>query len=164
MASMRRFGPRPLLELDCSPNCRTNQHRLGEALQIGPYRRITPPPATGHCRSASTSRSWTPRCAPTTKSYRHAAGIPPRTPRRFPEPDPQYRALCDSCRRGWSPSGARIPIPRRGSWRSRISRPCKPPADHQGPATPHSCYFFFFLNDTATTEIYTLSLHDALLL
>src|SRR2546427_8720782 len=25
----------------------------------------------------------------------------------------------------------------------------------------HSCYFFFF-NDTATTEIYTLSLHDAL--
>src|SRR5687768_18251740 len=23
-------------------------------------------------------------------------------------------------------------------------------------------YFFFFLNDTATTEIYTLSLHDAL--
>src|SRR5260370_13055358 len=26
---------------------------------------------------------------------------------------------------------------------------------------PHSCLFFFF-NDTATTEIYTLSLHDAL--
>src|SRR5256885_15889523 len=26
---------------------------------------------------------------------------------------------------------------------------------------PHSAYFFFF-NDTATTEIYTLSLHDAL--
>src|SRR2546422_814814 len=25
----------------------------------------------------------------------------------------------------------------------------------------HMCYFFFF-NDTATTEIYTLSLHDAL--
>src|SRR2546427_11510565 len=25
----------------------------------------------------------------------------------------------------------------------------------------HFCYFFFF-NDTATTEIYTLSLHDAL--
>src|SRR3712207_8782306 len=24
------------------------------------------------------------------------------------------------------------------------------------------CYFFFFFNDTATTEIYTLSLHDAL--
>src|SRR5256885_17258089 len=26
----------------------------------------------------------------------------------------------------------------------------------------HSVYFFFFFNDTATTEIYTLSLHDAL--
>src|SRR2546421_8126733 len=26
----------------------------------------------------------------------------------------------------------------------------------------HGCYFFFFFNDTATTEIYTLSLHDAL--
>src|SRR5256885_15808954 len=25
-----------------------------------------------------------------------------------------------------------------------------------------TCYFFFFFNDTATTEIYTLSLHDAL--
>src|SRR5260221_4324352 len=27
---------------------------------------------------------------------------------------------------------------------------------------PHPCLFFFFFNDTATTEIYTLSLHDAL--
>src|SRR2546422_5111134 len=26
----------------------------------------------------------------------------------------------------------------------------------------HSALFFFFFNDTATTEIYTLSLHDAL--
>src|SRR3989442_12621726 len=26
----------------------------------------------------------------------------------------------------------------------------------------HPCPFFFFFNDTATTEIYTLSLHDAL--
>src|SRR2546422_5711020 len=26
----------------------------------------------------------------------------------------------------------------------------------------HLCLFFFFFNDTATTEIYTLSLHDAL--
>src|ERR1041384_8848222 len=26
----------------------------------------------------------------------------------------------------------------------------------------HHCRFFFFFNDTATTEIYTLSLHDAL--
>src|SRR2546425_4673544 len=29
-------------------------------------------------------------------------------------------------------------------------------------ALTFSCYFFFFFNDTATTEIYTLSLHDAL--
>src|SRR2546428_5109321 len=28
--------------------------------------------------------------------------------------------------------------------------------------TPRSVEFFFFFNDTATTEIYTLSLHDAL--
>src|SRR2546430_8986492 len=27
---------------------------------------------------------------------------------------------------------------------------------------PHILLFFFFFNDTATTEIYTLSLHDAL--
>src|SRR5258708_32392423 len=27
---------------------------------------------------------------------------------------------------------------------------------------PSDCFFFFFFNDTATTEIYTLSLHDAL--
>src|SRR2546426_8093626 len=27
---------------------------------------------------------------------------------------------------------------------------------------PALCIFFFFFNDTATTEIYTLSLHDAL--
>src|SRR2546422_3328733 len=27
---------------------------------------------------------------------------------------------------------------------------------------PHAFSFFFFFNDTATTEIYTLSLHDAL--
>src|SRR2546422_11680646 len=28
--------------------------------------------------------------------------------------------------------------------------------------SPRSVHFFFFFNDTATTEIYTLSLHDAL--
>src|SRR5256885_3799050 len=28
--------------------------------------------------------------------------------------------------------------------------------------SPSRCFFFFFFNDTATTEIYTLSLHDAL--
>src|SRR5258708_17115066 len=31
---------------------------------------------------------------------------------------------------------------------------------HSTPLPPHSSFFFF--NDTATTEIYTLSLHDAL--
>src|SRR2546422_60088 len=30
------------------------------------------------------------------------------------------------------------------------------------PCTKCSLYLFFFFNDTATTEIYTLSLHDAL--
>src|SRR2546427_2569216 len=29
-------------------------------------------------------------------------------------------------------------------------------------SSPLSIFFFFFFNDTATTEIYTLSLHDAL--
>src|SRR3712207_8563396 len=29
-------------------------------------------------------------------------------------------------------------------------------------SAPHCVYLFFFFNDTATTEIYTLSLHDAL--
>src|SRR5256885_8607975 len=28
--------------------------------------------------------------------------------------------------------------------------------------TRQPCFYFFFFNDTATTEIYTLSLHDAL--
>src|ERR1039457_6320842 len=30
------------------------------------------------------------------------------------------------------------------------------------PSAPHRLQFFLFFNDTATTEIYTLSLHDAL--
>src|SRR2546430_16043078 len=30
------------------------------------------------------------------------------------------------------------------------------------PISLHITFFFFFFNDTATTEIYTLSLHDAL--
>src|SRR5437016_9687469 len=30
------------------------------------------------------------------------------------------------------------------------------------PPTPSCCLLLFFFNDTATTEIYTLSLHDAL--
>src|SRR2546429_6742760 len=35
-------------------------------------------------------------------------------------------------------------------------------AGHFGGAVPTSSFLFFFFNDTATTEIYTLSLHDAL--
>src|SRR6267378_3902926 len=35
-------------------------------------------------------------------------------------------------------------------------------ADHYGVSTDVSGLLFFFFNDTATTEIYTLSLHDAL--
>src|SRR3972149_5159750 len=33
---------------------------------------------------------------------------------------------------------------------------------HPSLISPLFCFFFFFFNDTATTEIYTLSLHDAL--
>src|SRR6266487_879039 len=40
------------------------------------------------------------------------------------------------------------------------ARPGRQPASCRGPAPAFSCFFFF--NDTATTEIYTLSLHDAL--
>src|SRR2546428_13951126 len=35
-------------------------------------------------------------------------------------------------------------------------------ATHSIRQPSHSCLCFFFFNDTATTEIYTLSLHDAL--
>src|SRR2546430_11414696 len=34
--------------------------------------------------------------------------------------------------------------------------------DHKSVITSSQTIFFFFFNDTATTEIYTLSLHDAL--
>src|ERR1022692_1797815 len=44
----------------------------------------------------------------------------------------------------------RLVIPRPASWRPATKCP-----------RPLSSFFFFF-NDTATTEIYTLSLHDAL--
>src|SRR5437762_14289263 len=33
---------------------------------------------------------------------------------------------------------------------------------HSSHTCAHSCFIIFFFNDTATTEIYTLSLHDAL--
>src|ERR1022692_5328872 len=37
-----------------------------------------------------------------------------------------------------------------------------PPQQKMSPYSSRSVLFFFFFNDTATTEIYTLSLHDAL--
>src|SRR5256885_10777696 len=37
-----------------------------------------------------------------------------------------------------------------------------PPLSSLYPTSHHACLSFFFFNDTATTEIYTLSLHDAL--
>src|SRR2546430_4117988 len=42
--------------------------------------------------------------------------------------------------------------------------PVLAPPDHTYLRRPqlHDCCFFFFFNDTATTEIYTLPLHDAL--
>src|SRR6266496_648351 len=43
---------------------------------------------------------------------------------------------------------------------ARPFRPAAPPAP-SAPLRPTPLFFFFF-NDTATTEIYTLSLHDAL--
>src|ERR1039457_161001 len=40
--------------------------------------------------------------------------------------------------------------------------PAVAPCPTRGAGTPLPNLFFFFFNDTATTEIYTLSLHDAL--
>src|SRR5260370_1175152 len=60
-------------------------------------------------------------------------------------------------RRGGAPPPPRRARRRRGAGAppARRARPHPPP-----PTTPYS--FSFFFNDTATTEIYTLSLHDAL--
>src|ERR1039457_5948591 len=62
----------------------------------------------------------------------------------------------------WSsrpPSGAR----RLRHFRAELERAarCRSPAPRRVPAGPGGPVVFFF-NDTATTEIYTLSLHDAL--
>src|SRR5262249_60478679 len=43
-----------------------------------------------------------------------------------------------------------------------LSSPFYPTSLHLAPLHSHLSYSFFFFNDTATTEIYTLSLHDAL--
>src|ERR1039457_4946992 len=55
-------------------------------------------------------------------------------------------------------SGAAACWPKRHWPRSRTSRCCVRVSILHGPKSG----FLFFFNDTATTEIYTLSLHDAL--
>src|ERR1039457_2789643 len=47
---------------------------------------------------------------------------------------------------------------------ARVHRPSSPRTAHpcRGSRARYAFSFFFFFNDTATTEIYTLSLHDAL--
>src|SRR3954462_1421488 len=55
----------------------------------------------------------------------------------------------------WSTSSRAAPL----SYRSLPLCPSTPPIPLL--CFPTFCFFFFF-NDTATTEIYTLSLHDAL--
>src|SRR6266571_9342333 len=79
----------------------------------------------------------------------------------------------------WPSSGAASGIISRWSWHNRSERTAsddtaatdrpgaailRPPADDalSGQHRPRQEPLFFFFNDTATTEIYTLSLHDAL--
>src|SRR5215475_2927435 len=58
---------------------------------------------------------------------------------------------------------ARDRRPRADAARStRRARPPRSPRHAHRPPRPGGALFFFFFNDTATTEIYTLSLHDAL--
>src|ERR1044071_3214557 len=58
----------------------------------------------------------------------------------------------------WSPKPRRARFPPAAS--SRVCRNGRPALS--GPSTPLSIASCFFFNDTATTEIYPLSLHDAL--
>src|SRR4030042_1021252 len=54
-------------------------------------------------------------------------------------------------------------VPRAGDVSRGVACPHPPTLTCDNPAhMPFSVCFFFFFNDTATTEIYTLSLHDAL--
>src|SRR5215510_8028414 len=63
--------------------------------------------------------------------------------------------------------GYHVAVPRLYGEGSRLPWVVRQGSVHPGYACPDSgvsCrkYFVFFFNDTATTEIYTLSLHDAL--
>src|SRR3954462_255667 len=49
-----------------------------------------------------------------------------------------------------------------GGLGARVARSSDPLPATPGPPHARSSVSFFFFNDTATTEIYTLSLHDAL--
>src|ERR1039458_638451 len=76
------------------------------------------------------------------------------------------RLLLEKIRRhpGWCPP--RTPRIRRCFWRQRVcprklSRGTRGPTIHRTEGVETGAFSFFF-NDTATTEIYTLSLHDAL--
>src|SRR6266478_5091498 len=56
-----------------------------------------------------------------------------------------------------------LPPPPRAHRRSPGRREIRRQAcEHPGSPRARRCHCFFFFNDTATTEIYTLSLHDAL--
>src|SRR6476620_3568294 len=78
------------------------------------------------------------------------------------------RLLLEQKKRPWRRSKAAKETTRESETRTR--RPCRrgwracplffPSPCLSPPATPPCCFFFF--NDTATTEIYALSLHDAL--
>src|ERR1039458_6722921 len=81
----------------------------------------------------------------------------------------------------WSWNQFRLPVPLEGPFWKTTKRFCTPAAPETVAVTvchvsgaagvqnlfvrsesSSDCPFFFFFNDTATTEIYTLSLHDAL--
>src|ERR1039457_1129144 len=63
---------------------------------------------------------------------------------------------------GVDPETTEHPTPRDTRPAGTRGRRSRPVVVAQGCAGLSSCFCFFFFNDTATTEIYTLSLHDAL--
>src|SRR5260221_720086 len=109
----------------------------------------------------------------------HAPGPPARTPRgRHPQADPRAPRLLGD-RKSTRLNSSHTVISYAVFCLKKKNRPARPPppssstpptatgASHlQDPGHlfpyEHPHLFFFFFNDTATTEIYTLSLHDAL--